>query len=115
MDKDTLFLLKPDFQDPGNDTRYFCPSCAYLEGFLSFYPRVRHAIQVSYVDYPRPRSAIVALLGEAHQGCPVLVLADGAAAAGIEGVREHGGHRFITHEVAISRYLAARYGAGVPH
>jgi hypothetical protein len=70
MDKDTLFLLKPDFQDPGKDTRYFCPGCAYLEGFLSFYPRVRHAIQVSYIDFPRPRAAIVGMLGETHQIAP---------------------------------------------
>ena len=115
MDKDTLFLLKPDFQEPGNDTRYFCPSCAYVEGVLSFYPRVRHSIQVTYVDYARPRPAIVTLLGEAHQGCPVLVLADGSETGGLEGVREHGGRRFISDKVAISRYFATRYGAGSPH
>jgi hypothetical protein len=45
----------------------------------------------------------------------VLILADGAETGDIEGVREHGGRRFITNEVAISRYLAARYGIGKPH
>jgi hypothetical protein len=115
MEKDALFLLKPDFQDAGDDTRYFCPACAFIEGVLGFYPRLRQSIQVTYVDYPRPRPAIVALLGEAHQGCPVLVLADGSETGELEGVREHGGRRFITGEVAITRYLAARYGIGKPH
>lgn len=115
MDRDTLFLLKPDFQDPGDETRYFCPSCAFLEGVLGFYPRLREALRVSYVDYPRPRPAIVALLGEANQGCPVLVLAREARTDGIEGVREHGSHRFITDQAAITRYLTVRYGVGAPH
>ncbi len=70
---------------------------------------------MTYLDYPRPRPTLVALLGEAHQGCPVLILADGTETSGVEGVREHGGRRFITNEVAITRYLAARYGVGTPH
>ncbi|WP_120523935.1 DUF3088 domain-containing protein [Corallococcus exercitus] len=115
MKKDILFLLKPGFQDPGDDTRYFCPSCAYLEGVLGFYPRLRDVLQVTYVDYERPRPSIVALLGEGNQGCPVLVLAPLVKTDGLEGVREHGAYRFITDKVAISRYLAQRHGTGFPH
>ncbi|WP_375754857.1 DUF3088 domain-containing protein [Corallococcus exercitus] len=115
MDTDILFLLKPDFQDAGDEARYFCPSCAYVEGVLGFYPRLRDVVQVRYVDYARPRPAIVELLGEGNQGCPVLVLAPHSRTNKPEWVREHGAHRFITDKVAISQYLAEQHGVGIPH
>jgi len=53
---------------------------------------------------------------EAGPGPPEVGDVVGVRVAGVdEGVREHGRYRFMSHEVAISRYLAARYGAGVPH
>jgi hypothetical protein len=39
-------------------------------------PRVRHLVEVRFVDYPRPRPEVVALVGEANLGCPVLVLGE---------------------------------------
>ena len=74
-----LFLIKPDFKDlnRGDEIKYFCPNCVTLEGLLSFYPRLRNELEVHYVDFVRPRPAIVDLIGEANQSCPVLVLDDG--------------------------------------
>ena len=86
--RDHLFLLTPLFPDakagPG---RYHCPECAQVEGLLSYFPYLRARLEVSYVNFPRPRPAVVALVGAENQGCPVLVLA-GEAPAGVK-VRHH--------------------------
>jgi len=110
--KDRLFLLKPDFRK-GDDGPFYCPDCALVEGVLSFYPKLRHKLDVQYVEFTRPRAPIVAELGEANQGCPVLVVAEGRRVldAAIE-VRESNGRRFIPNEAHIRRYLAAAYGVG---
>ncbi|MBW8331215.1 MAG: DUF3088 domain-containing protein [Prolixibacteraceae bacterium] len=75
-----LFLLKPDFQDINRnpETKYFCPPCALIEGILSFYPRLRNELEITYVDFVRPRPAIIELIGAENQGCPVLILEDGS-------------------------------------
>ena len=67
MERDTLFLLKEAFVDGGGQP-YFCPDCATVNGVLSYFPALRHDLDVRYVDFQRPRSEIVALLDEAHQG-----------------------------------------------
>lgn len=112
MTKDTLFLLKPDFHN-GDKGPFYCPECALVEGMLSFYPKLRHKLDVHYVDFARPRAGIVALLGEEHQGCPVLVLAEGRRVLdpGVE-VKEAQGRRFIGNESHIRRYLSATFGVG---
>jgi Protein of unknown function (DUF3088) len=112
--RDKLFLLKPDFHD-GGDQRYYCPHCAQLEGVLSFYPRLRKEIDVEYVDFTRPRSTIVELLGAANQDTPVLVV---GGSFSLPANIEHGStnaHVFISGEENIARYLAERYGIGLPH
>ena len=73
MNHDQLYLLKPDFQDQGKT--YYCPGCAEVIGILEFYPELKRSIDIHYVDFPRPRPELISLLGEANQGCPVLVLA----------------------------------------
>lgn len=75
-----LFLLKPDFKDlkRGDDLSYFCPDCAIIEGLLSYYPRLRTELEVHYVDFIRPRQALIELLGEENQSCPVLILDNGS-------------------------------------
>ena len=72
-----LFLLNPNF----NDKRltplkqaYYCPHCAMIEGILHYYPELRDSVEIVYVDFPRPRNAIIELLGEENQGCPVLLI-----------------------------------------
>jgi len=97
-----LFLLKPDFTDLNRnaDARYICPPCTMIEGILSYYPRLRNELEVSYVDFQRPRPAIVSLIGEANQSCPVLILDNGT---------------FINEPDDIIRHLVEEHGIGKPH
>ena len=70
MARDQLFLLKPDFRDDSGGP-WYCPSCATLEGVLGFYPRLRELLDVQYLDFPRPRAAVIAAIGAENQGLPV--------------------------------------------
>lgn len=117
MARDQLFLLKPGFTD-GNQGPYYCPSCATLEGVLAFYPQLRQVLDVQQVDFPRPRAAVIAAIGAANQGLPVLVIApDPAAEAALASldVKESEGRRFLQSTSDIGRYLARRHGTGEPH
>jgi len=121
MTRDLLFLLKPDFMD-GTRGPFYCPDCAKLEGLLSFYPRLRDRMEVQYVDFPRPRAAVIAAVGADNQGLPTLVIAsakgiDAAADTALAGldVREAQGRRFLQSSGDIGRYLARRHGIGEPH
>lgn len=115
MKHDVLFLLKHDFED-GPGAPYYCPECAEMNGVLHYYPELRHHVEVRYVDYRRPRPEVVALLGEANQSCPVLVLRDDAPAALPDAQPSANGHRrFISGARAIGGYFSASYGAGRPH
>ncbi len=113
--KDTLFLLKHDFSD-GPEQPFYCPECALINGVLHYYPQLRHVVDVRYVDYPRPRPEVVALVGEANQSCPVLVLGE-AAPGTVAGARiqEHGQRRFVSGAEDIGNYLAVVYQVGRPH
>lgn len=97
-----LFLLKPDFKDINRsaENKYFCPNSAILEGLLSYYPRLRNELEVHYVDFMRPRPAIVDLIGEANQSCPVLVFNDGT---------------FINEPDDIIQYLTENHQIAKPH
>lgn len=117
MARDQLFLLKPDFTD-GNEGPCYCPSCATLEGVLVYYPKLKEVLDVQRVDFPRPRAAVIAAIGAANQGLPVLVVAahpaSEAALAGLD-VKESEKRRFLQSTGDIGRYLARRYGIGEPH
>ncbi|MFA5328648.1 MAG: DUF3088 family protein [Prolixibacteraceae bacterium] len=97
-----LFLLKADFQDVSraDGKNYFCPECSPIEGLLSYYPQLRNELEVHYVDYNRPRKALVDLIGEANQSCPVLVLNDGT---------------FINEPNEIILHLTEFHGIGYSH
>jgi hypothetical protein len=116
---DILFLLTPGFTDSARDgvgKRYYCPDCAFLEGVLACCPELRDRLDIRYVDYPRPRRPIVDLVGEAHQGCPNLVLDPGNHQFVDAGRFHRAGDRLhATDTRVIVEYLAARYGALAPH
>ena len=117
MTRPKLFLLKPSFPDPkAGPGLCHCPHSAAVEGLLSFHPELRERLEVRYVDFPRPRPDVVALVGEANQSCPVLVLGEAAPAA-VEGVPigSHQGRRFVSGAEAIGNYLSAAYGIARPH
>lgn len=97
----TLYLLAPK-QDDGP---MFCPESAMLEGILHYYPSILDAVAVKRIAFARPRPDLVAVLGEAHQGAPVLVFADEVEApAACESTPE--GRRFLAGPEAIATFFA---------
>jgi len=111
--KDTLFLLEKDFTD-GDSGPFYCPESALNEGVLSYYPQLREQLDIRYVGFAKPRFPLVELLGEANQGCPVLVIGDDVKVGGLS-MQTANGHRFISGEHAIARYLAQHCGIGSVH
>jgi len=117
MRKDRLFLLRPCFSDAdAGEGRFHCPSCARIEGLLAFFPYLRTSLDVSYVDFPRPRAPVVELIGEENQSCPVLVL-DRRPTAESPMIRQHDttGRFYVSGADAISLYLSQVYGVSLPH
>jgi hypothetical protein len=114
MNHDQLYLLKPDFQDQGKT--YYCPGCAEVIGILEFYPELKRSIDIHYVDFPRPRPELISLLGEANQGCPVLVLATVPQILPAQlNVQRANGRAFVANAREIGAYLAHVHGIGLPH
>jgi hypothetical protein len=113
VNRDTLFLLDPYARVEDGFFRY-CPDCAFIEGYLALYPIVRTRLAVVHVTPTRPRAQIVALLGEANQGAPVLVLHPENQPKETGDVQTHNGLRFINDPKAICRYLALELGGGLP-
>ena len=110
--KDILFVLKPDFTDQGKV--YYCPGCAEVVGLLEMYPALKKQIDVQYVDFQRPRPALVSVLGEAHQSCPVLVLAEPPSdAMKTEAVETAQGRAFVAGPEAIGAFLTKARGIGI--
>ena len=107
-----LFLINPDWHD-AHGGPWYCPPGAVIEGVLSFYPKLRELLDVVYVDFSRPRPAVLEWVGEADQSCPLLVL-DGQFDWPDAQVSATTGRLFLQDE-AIIPYLAARYGIGLPH
>ena len=103
--------LQYSFEDDGQP--WFCPDCAMVEGFLSYFHAVREEVLVTYSEYPRPRQRVVDLVGEANQGMPVLVLGDAIDHPDVQHAPN--GRAFVCDAKPITRYLAARYGVAGPH
>ncbi|MEZ5896155.1 MAG: DUF3088 family protein [Parvularculaceae bacterium] len=109
---DTLFLLPPGFFD--NDRREYCPECAEMWGLLHYYPALKETVEINYQPITRPREQMIALLGEAHQNCPTLVLCENAPdAPGITAKRANG-RRFFENARDIGAYYAEIYGTAFP-
>ena len=109
MARDRLFLLAPGFEKDGIPS--FCGPCAMVEGFLGYFPQVRETLEIVYYPFPRPRAAIVDLVGEANQSMPVLVLAGPSDHPDVQQVN---GNWFVIDPKPICRFLAERLGLPVP-
>jgi len=112
--KDKLLILRPGFYQ-GSEGPFYCGDSIAVEGLLGFFPQLRSEIEVEYIDAPRPRKAIVELIGEANQSAPVLVL--GAGREPVDGtveIRSYGQMRFIDSPDQIRRYLSSQYGVAHP-
>jgi hypothetical protein len=107
--KDQLFLLRPGFHNAGLGPLY-CGNSVAIEGLLSFCPDLRTLVDVNYLEFPRPRAALVDALGEHHQSAPVIVLADETTIqdGGIKA-KSAKGRRFIDDEGLIRRYLSTQF------
>ncbi len=107
MTRDKLFLLRPDFEDPAYPgKRFYCWHCALLEGVLASFPALADKLDVERVEWPRPRHPVIAVVGEAHQSLPLLVLADGETFDGLT---------FINDKDQILAALSERHGFPHPH
>jgi len=115
VNRDTLFLLKGDFKDGDDQRNFYCPDCAFIEGVLSYFPALRHQLDIQYVDFLRPRKAVVEAIGEQHQGCPVLVLHNHTVPPQNMVVGQSNGRMFIAGAKEIARYWHLQYGVSASH
>lgn len=114
MARDILYLLPPEFRDakyPGQ--RFYCADCMFMEGILASFPDLLSRIEVRRADFPRPRTEVVTLVGEANQGLPLLIFGDNDD-DGLETGR-HGDLRFAGDRLSIMKALAVRYEIPLPH
>lgn len=111
---DRLFLLRPGFEDPAYPGQHFyCSDCALMEGLLASFPQLGVRLEIDRVPFARPRREVVALVGEANQNLPLLVLADDAPDRLAEG--SHNGVRFVADRRLILEVLSKRHGYPLPH
>jgi hypothetical protein len=114
MQRDILFLLKPGFSDPAlPEQDFYCWHCALMEGVLASFPNLGVQLDVRRIAFPRPRVDVIALIGEASQSLPVLVLADDAP-AGLAPPNP-AGRRFINTPMDILDALHRRHGFPPAH
>lgn len=107
--RDRLFLIDPATTDPAYpDAHYFCFDCVVIEGVLAAYPALAERLEVARVPWARPRNAVVALVGEAHQALPLLVFGGAVAEELVTGAAN--GLRFADTRDAILEALAVRHG-----
>lgn len=110
MTKDILFLLAPGFEDNGR--REYCPECAEMWGLLGYFPAIKDSLEIRYQPINRPRTDMVALLGEENQNCPTFVLC--ASSPHIPEVKMANGHAFLDNARDIGKYFAQIYGTPWP-
>ncbi len=114
-----LFLLKPDFTDVNADNEgklYYCPHNALIEGVIKYYPQLEEMLEINYVDFKRPRQAIIEIIGEENQSCPVLII-DNKKDSGVDTsyFTLYGDKLFVDSTELITKYLAEKFGIGTAH
>ena len=115
---DKLFLLNPSFTDnrlEPKDQLYFCPFNAMLEGVLKYYPELKDELEIIYVNFERPRQPICELLGEEHQGTPLLIIENKDLDISTLNVKDYNGKSFIVGPSDIVNYFALAYKIPIPH
>ncbi|OOG74748.1 DUF3088 domain-containing protein [Sinorhizobium sp. A49] len=114
MNRDKLFLLRPDFEDPAYPgQRFYCWHCALMEGVLASFPALAQRLDVERVAWPRPRIPVTDLVGEENQSLPLLVLADGESYVHQTGT--YRGRAFVAEKDKILAALSERHGFPDPH
>jgi len=110
MSKPQLYLLKPGY---GTEANMFCPDCALMEGFFVYHPHLKAQVEFIYIDFDRPRAALVELLGVELQNSPALVFAEGDLPMGL-ACSEQTGRAYINDGKAICRWLGQQFHGMVP-
>ncbi len=65
MNRDTLYLLQPGFEDPAYPgQKFYCEHCALMEGVLASFPELGKDLDIKRVAWPRPRHEVIALVGK---------------------------------------------------
>ena len=82
-----------------------------MEGLLHTFPEIQDAVDVEYVDFARPRTGLVELVGEANQFAPTLVLSGDAPENLATG--EFRDNRFVQGGAALMSALHEL--CGIPH
>lgn len=114
MARDLLLLLEHGFTDPNHPgERYVCPDGIPIEGLLAGDPDRAAKLDIRRLPFPRPRGAVVALLGESNQGLPVLILGDDYPIP--DDAQSANGKRFVTDTRRILDLLAERHGFAKVH
>jgi hypothetical protein len=112
--RDRLFLLRPGFTDPAYPGQvFYCWHCALMEGVLASFPELAVRLDVERIAWPRPRQAVVDLVGQGNQSVPLLVLGEGGP--GDADADSHGVVRFIAGKDRILAALSRRHGFPDPH
>jgi hypothetical protein len=114
MGRHVLFQLNPWFETNGEGP-FYCPDCASVAGFFHYCPQVLEKIDVVTVAFPRPRQAVIDLLGMENQGCPVLVLAPDSPVPPEAKRSFSTGRAFIDDPRAICDFLGRSFDAVRPH
>lgn len=114
MQNDTLVLLQSAFWDPAfPDQQFYCWHCMLLEGLLARFPELTAALDVKRIPWPRPRHAVIEILGEEQQSLPVLIFAGDVANDLVSG--EANGLKFTDDKDMILQALTSRHGLPSPH
>jgi len=113
MGKHVLFLLKPGFKET-EDGPFYCPDSAGVEGFLKYEPAIEEKIEVKRIEFPKPRQGVIDLVGEAHQGCPVLVIDKDGDVPEEATVSEETGRAYISDPTQICNVLGRLFGVVRP-
>jgi hypothetical protein len=111
---DKLFLLKSQFRDPDfPDRTFFCWHCALMEGLLQLFPVLQEKLQISRIEWQRPRQEVIHEAGPENQSLPLLVLQEGKSSKHQTGSWQ--GRALIGDKDAILRHFAEEYGIPEVH
>ena len=106
--KDRLFLLENEFVDADLPGRHFyCRDCITLNGILAAFPEKAAGLEVIRVPHPRPREAVIEMIGPDNQWLPVLVFGDRSATEQADG--EYHGRMFVRDMPRLLHALHVRH------
>jgi hypothetical protein len=84
-----------------------------LVGVVGCFPNLAERLDIQRVAWPRPRDAVIELVGAENQSLPLLVLAQGANSKHQTG--QHEGRELIADKDKILAALSERHGFPDPH